>query len=82
MLDSADGPEYVNPEGTVLERPEEPMHYRNYYTQDAPSYFRNLNENIQSLRLIPAESSNFSGEFYGDVYPEVVSTRIPRFRID
>ena len=53
MLDSADAPDYVNPEGTILERPDDPMYYRNYYTQDAPSYLRDLIEKIRSLEMIP-----------------------------
>jgi hypothetical protein len=74
MLDSADSPEYVNPEGTVLERPEEPMHYRNYFTQDAPSYFRKLVDDIRSLKLIPSGESNFERQYHGDEDPEVVSS--------
>jgi hypothetical protein len=75
MLDSADGPDYVNPEGWVLERPEEPLYYRNYYTQDAPSYFRSLNEKIHSLQLIP-EGRKFSRQFHGDEHPGLVSTEL------
>jgi len=59
MLDSADGPEFVNPEGFVQERPEDPLYYRNYYTQDAPSYLRDLVEKIRSLEIIPVAGPSF-----------------------
>lgn len=74
MLDNNDSPEVANPEGTPLERPIEPMHYRNYYAQDATSYFEGLISEIQSLNLIPYRGNGFSREFYGDAYPEIVST--------
>lgn len=77
MLDSADSPEYVNPEGTVLERPDDPMHYRNYYTQHAPSYLRRLIENIQKLDLIPAGTQGLGREYHGDEDAEVVSANLP-----
>ncbi len=59
MLDSADGPDFVNPEGFVQERPEDALYYRNYYTQDAPSYLRDLIEKIRSLEIIPVAGSSF-----------------------
>ncbi|KAF8859498.1 hypothetical protein BDZ45DRAFT_725250 [Acephala macrosclerotiorum] len=71
MLDSADSPEYTNPEGTVLERPDDPNHYRNYYTQHAPTYFRRLIEKIQKLDLIPAGTQGLGREYHGDEDAEV-----------
>jgi hypothetical protein len=59
MLDSDDGPEFVNPEGFVQERLEDPLYYRNYYTQDAPSYLRDLIEKIRSLEIIPVAGPSF-----------------------
>lgn len=50
------------------------MHYRNYHTQDATSYFEGLIAKIRSLDLIPYGGGQFEREFYGDEYPEVVST--------
>ncbi|KAI7788060.1 uncharacterized protein LA080_013366 [Diaporthe eres] len=71
MLDDNDSPEVANPEGTPLERPEEPLHYRNYHAQDATSYFEDLIAKIRSLDLIPYGGDDYSREFYGDAYPEV-----------
>ncbi|CZR66790.1 uncharacterized protein PAC_16691 [Phialocephala subalpina] len=71
MLDSADSPDYVNPEGTVLERPDDPNHYRNYYTQHAPSYIRRLIEKIQKLELIPAGTQGLGREYHGNEDAEV-----------
>ena len=76
MIDSNDSPEYVNPEGAVLERPDNPSHYRNYYTQDAPSYFRCLTKKILNLELIPSGPCVFGMEYHGDEDAEVVSTEI------
>lgn len=76
MIDSADSPEYVNPEGYPLERPDDPMHYRNHYTQNAPSYLRRLIEKIQSLELIPAGTPGFGREYHGDEDAVVVSTEL------
>lgn len=57
MIDSNDKPDSVNPEGYVQERPEDPDHYRNYYTQDAPSYLKDLINNIRALEIIPIAGS-------------------------
>ena len=40
MLDSDDGPDYVNLEGTVLESPKDHAFYRNCYMQHVPSYLQ------------------------------------------
>lgn len=76
MLDNNDSPEVANPEGMPLERPEEPMHYRNYCVQDATSYFKDLVARIQSLNLIPCGGDSFSRDFFDDACPEVVSACI------
>lgn len=74
MLDNNDSPEVVNPEGTPLERPEEPMYYRNYHAQDATSYFKSLITNIRSLECIPYGGDKYEREFFSsDAYPEIVS---------
>lgn len=74
IIDNNDRPEVANPEGTPLERPWEPEHYRNYHPQDATSYFEGLIAKIRSLDLIPHGGGQYEREFYGDEYPEVVST--------
>lgn len=66
LCDNNYGLGYVNPESFVQERPEEPLYYRNYYTQDATSYFRRLNEKIRTLKLIPSPRTNFDREYHGD----------------
>ncbi|KAJ0108546.1 hypothetical protein J7T55_002150 [Diaporthe amygdali] len=71
VLGNSNSPEVINPEGTPLKRPEEPMHYRNYCAQDATSYFEGLITKIRSLDLIPYGGDDFSRNFYGDAYPEV-----------
>lgn len=73
MLDNNDSPEVANPEGTPLERPWEPGHYRNYHAQDATSYFEGLIAKIRSLELIPRGGGHFSREFYGDAHTKIVS---------
>lgn len=73
MLNNNDSPEVANPDEAPLERPEEPLHYRNYHAQDATSYFEDLIAKIRSLNLIPYGCDDYSREFYGDAYPEVVS---------
>lgn len=65
VMENNAGPDFDNPEGTEHERPEEPMHYRNCYAQDAPSYFRHLIEKVRSLELIPTGPSRWDKEFYG-----------------
>lgn len=65
VMENNAGPDFDNPEGTELERPEEPMYYRNCYAQDAPSYFRHLIEKVRSLELIPTGPSRSNKEFYG-----------------
>ncbi|PMD19289.1 hypothetical protein NA56DRAFT_207241 [Hyaloscypha hepaticicola] len=62
VLENNSGPDT---EGTVLERPEEPSHYRNCHPQDAPSYFRYLIEKVRSLELIPSGPSRWHKGFYG-----------------
>lgn len=74
MLDNNDSPEVANPEGTPLERPLEPEHYRNYLAHDATSYFEGLIAKIRSLDLIPYGGGQYERQFYDDEYPEVVST--------
>lgn len=65
VLENNSGPDFGNPEGMVLERREEPSHYRNCHPQDAPSYFRHLIEKVRSLELIPSGPSRWYKEFYG-----------------
>ena len=65
VLENNSGPDFDNLEGTVLERPEDPRHYRNCHPQDAPSYFRHLIEKVWSLELIPSGPSRWHKEFYG-----------------
>ena len=81
MIDANNSPDFVNPEGTVLERPDDPHHYRNFYTQHAPLYFRHLNENIRSLKLVPSGPCGFDKEYHGDEDPKFVSIEVCCFRI-
>lgn len=74
MLDNNDSPEVANPEGTPLERPWEPEHYRNYHAQDATSYFEGLIAKIRSLDLIPYGGVQYERQFYDDGCLEVVSS--------
>ncbi|KAG8161964.1 hypothetical protein KVR01_007729 [Diaporthe batatas] len=72
MLDNNDSPEVVNPEGTPLERPEEPMYYRNYHAQDATAYFKTLIADVRSLEYIPYGGDKYDREFFSsDAYPEI-----------
>lgn len=73
ILDNNDSPEVANPEGTPLERPLEPGHYRNFLAQDATSYFEGLIVKIRSLDLIPYGGGQFEREFYADEESEIAS---------
>jgi len=64
-VENDSGPDFGNPEGTGLERPEERWHYRNCRPQDAPSYFRHLIEKVRSLELIPEGPMRWRKEFSG-----------------
>lgn len=78
MLDNNDSPEFVNPEGTPLERPKEPMYYRNYHAQDATAYLKSFIADIRSLEFIPYGGDKYDREFFSnDAYPEIVSLSQP-----
>lgn len=58
MLPGSDMVGKFNPD-FVPEKPEDSEHYRNTYTQDAPSYLRDLILQIRSLELIPVAGPSF-----------------------
>lgn len=48
-----DGPDVSNPPNTPLERPDDLIHYRNYWPRHAPSFLRMQLNKIKALDAIP-----------------------------
>ena len=53
-----------------LERPDDPLHYRNYSTEHAPTFLRQYVDRIKNLDLIPCGAQGWKG-FYSKTDPEV-----------
>ncbi|KAM0153612.1 hypothetical protein ACHAQE_007543 [Botrytis cinerea] len=53
VVSLSQGTEAMNPPSAILERPQDPYHYRNYWPQHAPAWLRVHLQKIKSLDTIP-----------------------------